>query len=100
MSFKSPKYCLQYLYFAFLTIIAVHFIMESGLSYVNDNYCYRVYLVTSGNLTNQYSDLYNPVQSQCQVLTDQWKENNSDDACMIKNLNTLNKINRITDKFI
>lgn len=27
MSFKSPKYCLTYIYFALLTIIAVHFIM-------------------------------------------------------------------------
>lgn len=48
--------------------------MESGLSYVNQNYCYRAYLSASGNLTTLYADLYNPVQAQCQVLTDQWRK--------------------------
>jgi len=52
MSFKSPKYCLHFIIFAILTVVAVHFIMEAGLSYVNQDYCYRFYLNTTGTLAD------------------------------------------------
>lgn len=63
MSFKSPKYCLHFIFFAILIIVSVHFIMEAGLSYVNDKYCYRTYMKSSGSLINEYKNIYDPLQS-------------------------------------
>lgn len=68
MGFQSPKYCIQFIYFAVLTIIAVHMVMETGLSYVNQDYCYRFYLDTSGNLTGPYKSMYDAIQPTCQKV--------------------------------
>jgi hypothetical protein len=73
MSFRSPKYCINYIFFAILIIISVHFIMETGLSYVNSNYCYRTYMNISGNLADNYAVLYNSLQGTCQNVTVSWK---------------------------
>ena len=68
MGFKSPKYCIQFIYFAVLILISVHLVMQAGLSYVNKNGCQRAYLASSGNLTGVYQSMYNELGENCQVL--------------------------------
>ena len=70
MSFQSPKYLLHFVYFALLTIIATHLILEAGLSYVNESYCERIYLKDSGNLTGEYSFMYKSLQTNCQKVAE------------------------------
>ena len=47
---KSPKYFFYFIYFAILSIVAIHFILNLGLSYTDINGCYRAYTLTSGTL--------------------------------------------------
>jgi hypothetical protein len=69
MSFRSPKYCLHFAIFALLTVVTVHFVMGTGLSYVNRSHCYRAYMGRSGTLSNEYAAIYDPLQPQCQQLS-------------------------------
>ena len=71
MGFRSPKYFIQFLYFAVLTIVTVHIVMECGLSYVNRNGCYRVHLKDSGNITGEYKSMYDAYQLDCPIVYDQ-----------------------------
>lgn len=65
---KSPKYIFYLIYFAVLVVLAVHFIMNLGLSYTDANGCYRAYTSAAGNLTATTKSYFDPLQAQCQVL--------------------------------
>jgi hypothetical protein len=66
---KSPKYVFYLIYFSVLVIVAVHFILNLGLSYTDSNGCYRAYTPAAGNLTQGTKSFFDPLQAQCQVLT-------------------------------
>lgn len=48
---KSPRYFFYLIYFTILIIVAVHFILNLGLSFTDSDGCYRQYMPSSGNLT-------------------------------------------------
>jgi hypothetical protein len=66
---KSPKYIFYLIYFSLLVVVAVHFILNLGLSYTDANACYRAYTPSAGNLTKTTKAFFDPLQSKCQVLT-------------------------------
>lgn len=66
---KSPKYILYAAYFAILIIVAVHFILNLGLSFTDSNGCFRAYTPATGNLTQVTKSYFDPLQAKCQVLT-------------------------------
>lgn len=66
---KSPKYFFYFIYFAILSIVAIHFILNLGLSYTDINGCYRAYTLTSGTLLPSTKTFYDAIQQQCQHLT-------------------------------
>lgn len=66
---KSPKYILYAVYFAVLIIVAIHFILNLGLSLTDSNGCFRTYTPITGNLTQVTKSYFDPLQSKCQVLT-------------------------------
>ena len=65
---NSPKYTCYLVYFSVLILIALLIIMETGLSYVSDKGCYRIYASQSGTLTSPYINLYDPLQASCQKV--------------------------------
>lgn len=66
---KSPKQWFYLIYFWVLGIIAVHFILNLGLSFTNDSGCYRAYTASSGTLSDPVKKYYDSYQAQCQVLS-------------------------------
>lgn len=64
---KSPKYIFYFVYFALLIIIAVHFILNLGLSMTDSNGCYRSY--NAGNFTQTVKSFFDPLQDKCQTLS-------------------------------
>ena len=65
---KSPKQWFYVAYFWVLGIIAVHFILNLGLSFANDSGCYRAYTAASGTLSPEVKAYYDNYQARCQVL--------------------------------
>ena len=66
---KSPKFIFYFLYFAALTLITIHFILNLGLSYTDENGCYRAYMSSAANLTTIAKTYFDSLQNQCQKLT-------------------------------
>jgi hypothetical protein len=65
---RSPKQWFYLLYFLTLAIVALHFILNLGLTFTNPAGCYRAYTASSGTLASNVQAFYNPLQSQCQAL--------------------------------
>ena len=65
---KSPKQWFYVAYFWVLGIIALHFILNLGLSFANDSGCYRAYTAASGTLSPEVKAYYDNYQARCQVL--------------------------------
>ncbi len=66
---KSPRYFFYLIYFSLLAVVAVHFILNLGLSYTDSNGCYRQYTPATGNLTQTTKAFFDPLQTKCQVLS-------------------------------
>lgn len=66
---KSPKHIFYAIYFAVLIIVGVHFILNLGLSFTGSTGCYRAYTPAAGNLTLLTKSYFDPLQAQCQTLT-------------------------------
>lgn len=65
---RSPKQWFYLIYFWVLGLVAVHFILNLGLSFANLNGCYRSYTSSSGILTPAVLAYFDPLQAQCQIL--------------------------------
>ena len=65
---RSPKQWFYLIYFWVLGLVAVHFMLNLGLSFTNLNGCYRSYTSSSGTLTSTVLAYFDPLQSQCQTL--------------------------------
>ena len=68
MTERSPKQWFYLIYFWVLGLIALHFILNLGLSFASNQGCYRFYTGSSGNLTTVVTSYFDPLQVQCQVL--------------------------------
>ena len=66
---KSTKFIFYFAYFAVLVLITIHFILDLGLSYTDENGCYRSYMSRSANLTTNAKIYFDALQSQCHTLT-------------------------------
>ena len=66
---RSPKQWFYLLYFWVLGIVAVHFILNLGLSFTSSSGCYRSYTAGSGTLSPSVQSYYDGLQGQCQVLS-------------------------------
>jgi len=69
---RSPKQWFYLIYFWILGLVALHFILNLGLSFTDLNGCYRTYTSTSGTLLSSVSNYFDPLQSQCQNLVWKW----------------------------
>lgn len=65
---RSPKQWFYLVYFWILGLIALHFILNLGLSFTDLNGCYRSYTSTSGTLQASVATYFDSLQSQCQTL--------------------------------
>jgi hypothetical protein len=68
MQKRSPKQWFYLIYFWVLGLIALHFILNLGLSFVDLGGCYRAYTNSSGILQPNVVAYFDPLQSQCQTL--------------------------------
>ena len=65
---RSPKQWFYLIYFWVLGLVALHFILNLGLSFTDLNGCYRAYTPTSGVLQPAATAYFDPLQTQCQTL--------------------------------
>lgn len=68
MQKRSPKQWFYLIYFWVLGLVALHFILNLGLSFTDLNGCYRAYTSTSGTLSPSVKAYFDPLQIQCQTL--------------------------------
>ena len=66
---RSAKHWFYLIYFWILGIVALHFILNFGLTFSNDDGCYRAYTSSSGTLSPTVQAYFNPLQAQCQTLS-------------------------------
>ena len=60
---RSPKSWFYLIYFSILGVIALHFILNLGLSFTNSEGCYRSYTASSGPLSATVMAYFNPLQN-------------------------------------